>query len=507
LSRVAGENVGTYVIGQGDLALSSNYILDFTAGELEITTASLTITAVDESRQYSDPNPAWTVTYDGFVFGEDESVLGGTLTFTGDGPDSDNTTGPGLYDITPGGLTSSNYSITFVNGVLTITPEDANITYVGDRLVATTTGSATLNLRAVIEDIPDVNRGLIENATVSFEVFEDGDLIQTISGDLTQLDGNPRIAVASASFNVNEVSDARTFEIQVVVGGYYYSELETPVVAVVYIPVGDHVTGGGFIIPDDDSAGAYPSDAGSHANFGFNMKYQKKGKIITLQGEMNLVIRHEGQTYQFKSTAPVSLGINNAGEDPTAQLTYLGNLNQGNNNPLLSGVILNVTLTDRGNPGIHNDDIGFTIWNGNDLVYSNQWTGYQTERQLLDGGNLVIHKGGTSDEDVILINPEITVPDEGGIAIEVEVDHSLKVFPNPFRNRLNFRFAPVVDAQIRLELFDMTGALVEVVFEGLVEANQPVEVHYVPQLRSTAFLFYRLTIGNEVSTGKVMYQK
>jgi hypothetical protein len=140
-------------------------------------------------------------------------------------------------------------------------------------------------------------------------------------------------------------------------------------------------------------------------------------------------------------------------------------------------------------------------------VYSNQWTGYQTERQLLDGGNLVIHKGGTSDEDVILINPEITVPDEGGIAIEVEVDHSLKVFPNPFRNRLNFRFAPVVDAQIRLELFDMTGALVEVVFEGLVEANQPVEVHYVPQLRSTAFLFYRLTIGNEVSTGKVMYQK
>lgn len=53
----------------------------------------------------------------------------------------------------------------------------------------------------------------------------------------------------------------------------------------------------------------------------------------------------------------------------------------------------------------------------------------------------------------------------------------------------------------------MTGALVEVVFEGSVQANQLVELQYVPQLRNTSFLFYRLTMGTEVQNGKVMYQR
>jgi|GEM_PF-3485747 len=72
---------------------------------------------------------------------------------------------------------------------------------------------------------------------------------------------------------------------------------------------------------------------------------------------------------------------------------------------------------------------------------------------------------------------------------------------------LNFHLTPSKDTQVRLELFDMTGALVEVVFEGSVQANQLVELQYVPQLRNTSFLFYRLTMGTEVQTGKVMYQR
>ncbi|NLM92919.1 MAG: T9SS type A sorting domain-containing protein, partial [Bacteroidales bacterium] len=83
----------------------------------------------------------------------------------------------------------------------------------------------------------------------------------------------------------------------------------------------------------------------------------------------------------------------------------------------------------------------------------------------------------------------------------------LQVFPNPFREKLTFRVTAVVDAQAKLELFDMTGALIEVVFEGPVQANQMIEKQYISQLSNATFLFYRLTIGNEVSTGKVMYQK
>ncbi|MBW6499299.1 MAG: InlB B-repeat-containing protein, partial [Bacteroidales bacterium] len=95
-----------------------------------------------------------------------------------------------------------------------------------------------------------------------------------------------------------------------------------------------------------------------------------------------------------------------------------------------------------------------------------------------------------------------------GVLLHNRNDQSiLSVFPNPFRDKLTFRFAPAADTQVRLELFDMTGALVEVVYEGLVEANQLVEVQYHPRLRNTSFLFYRLTMGDELQTGKVMYQK
>jgi hypothetical protein len=386
-----------------------------------------------------------------------------------------------------------------------ITQEDAVVEYLGTRLAAIIRGSSTIDLRAMITDSNDNFPGDLTKARVKFTISAEGmddvtDTIQINSADLIY--GNTA-AIVSKTIQYSASTD-RTLEIKVEVIGYYTGSTMVP--GAVYIPKGDHVTGGGFIIPNENSFGPYASDNGSHANFGFNMKYQKKGQIWELNGEMNLVIRSGNQTYQFKSTEALSLGITNAGDHPAAQMTFRGNLNQGNNT-LLSGLILYTTMTDRGNPGINNDDIGFTIWNGNTLVYSSNWEANNTERKKLAGGNIVIHKGGTDEGDIILINPEEDAIADDGISIEMPVDMDFRVFPNPFRDRLNFRFAPVKDSQVRLELFDMTGALVEVLFEGSVAENQLVEVQYIPQLRNATFLFYRLTMGTEVRTGKVMYQK
>src|SRR5439155_26092651 len=57
------------------------------------------------------------VRYSGFVNGETPSVLGGSLSFSGAGTTA---TLPGTFTVTPGGLTSSNYNIAFVNGTLNI---------------------------------------------------------------------------------------------------------------------------------------------------------------------------------------------------------------------------------------------------------------------------------------------------------------------------------------------------------------------------------------------------
>ncbi len=88
---------------------------------LVVTPAPLTITANDASKTYDAAaySGGNGVAYAGFVNGDNAAVLGGTLTYGGNSQGAVNV---GSYAITPGGLTSSNYAISFVSGTLTINP-------------------------------------------------------------------------------------------------------------------------------------------------------------------------------------------------------------------------------------------------------------------------------------------------------------------------------------------------------------------------------------------------
>ena len=118
LARVTGETVAgsPYAITQGTLAANPNYAINFTGNTLMIGKAALFVTADDKTKVYGAADPAFTVRYAGFVNGETSAVLGGTLGFTRAPGES-----VGIYPITPGGLTSGNYAITFHAGTLTIT--------------------------------------------------------------------------------------------------------------------------------------------------------------------------------------------------------------------------------------------------------------------------------------------------------------------------------------------------------------------------------------------------
>src|SRR5678815_3812486 len=60
LSRVAGEDVGSYAIQQGSLALSGNYTLSFVGANLSITARAITVTADSKTKTYGDGDPALT---------------------------------------------------------------------------------------------------------------------------------------------------------------------------------------------------------------------------------------------------------------------------------------------------------------------------------------------------------------------------------------------------------------------------------------------------------------
>ena len=127
LSRVEGEDVGTYAITVGELTAGDNYEISFTGANLTIVKAELTVTANNHTITYGDAPAGNGVTCEGFVGEETSAVLGGTLaydfSYTQYG-DVGNT-----YTIKPKGLTSSNYEITFSTGKLTVSPKEVGLTW------------------------------------------------------------------------------------------------------------------------------------------------------------------------------------------------------------------------------------------------------------------------------------------------------------------------------------------------------------------------------------------
>jgi filamentous hemagglutinin family protein len=117
-------NVGGYAVTPGGLT-SANYTIGFAPGTLTVTPVPLTVTASDATRPYGALNPTFGATYTGFVLGQDPSVLGGTLGFTTAATQASNVGG---YAVTPGGLTSANYTIGFAPGTLTVTPVPLTVT-------------------------------------------------------------------------------------------------------------------------------------------------------------------------------------------------------------------------------------------------------------------------------------------------------------------------------------------------------------------------------------------
>ena len=105
---------------------------------LTVDKAALTITADNKVKFQGQPNPALTVTYTGFVLGETSAVL---LTQPVITTTAVTASPAGTYPITVTGATAANYIISFVNGTLTVQPQQ-NQTITFNTLPAKTYGNA-----------------------------------------------------------------------------------------------------------------------------------------------------------------------------------------------------------------------------------------------------------------------------------------------------------------------------------------------------------------------------
>lgn len=145
LTRTAGENVGTYVIKQGTLALSPNYRLTFDSAALTIVPKNISAKADAAIKTYGTSDPQLTYTFTPSLVTPD--VFSGALTREA----GENV---GTYSIQQGTLAlSANYNLSFDSALFTITPAAQAITFnsLSDKIygdsdfVLTATGGASGN--------------------------------------------------------------------------------------------------------------------------------------------------------------------------------------------------------------------------------------------------------------------------------------------------------------------------------------------------------------------------
>ncbi|MDO9365694.1 MAG: YDG domain-containing protein, partial [Methylotenera sp.] len=170
---------------------AGNYTLSGVGGvTADITKKALTVTATDAARTYDGTN--WTggngVSYSGFIAGEDDTALGGTLAYGGTAQSSRNA---GTYTLSASGLTSGNYNISYVGGNLvtskkavTLTALAASKTYDGLTSYTNTASDLTAlsgqlgvsgdTITAATQAYSDKNAGTGKTVTLSGATISDG---------------------------------------------------------------------------------------------------------------------------------------------------------------------------------------------------------------------------------------------------------------------------------------------------------------------------------------------
>ena len=332
-------------------------------------------------------------------------------------------------------------------------------------------------------------------------------------------------------------------------GGYYTNQNEGAcddqnTIIIVSAPGLDFVTGGGYIIPgnyvDADGLPQTVTPEGSllvgnelvRANFGFNAKWASNFK--KLKGNFNTILRladtEDGtiKRYQARTNTATGLIITPLYIDSDDLETLYGyradiiysrvNIRElcdldvcwGDGNATIV-----VTVFDYGEPALDGnfdnvDLIGYAVYSKKGELYFSTDTytpSYliKTEMQPITNGNIQVHGHPTNLENNY--DSEILAPAESTMeAVTLTEPTEIKVYPNPFARGqvVTFEFLSHKDTHVTLDIFGVSGNLVEKLFNADVEQDVLNTVRYTPSLKYGTY-FYRLITTDEVLTGEILY--
>ena len=86
-------------------------------------------------------------------------------------------------------------------------------------------------------------------------------------------------------------------------------------------------------------------------------------------------------------------------------------------------------------------------------------------------------------------------------------ESTFRAYPNPFTEKLNIEFSSATDTWANLEIYSITGAQLETLFNGPVSRGMMNTFEYIPRLVGSQILFYRLTLNGKTQMGKLIYNE
>ena len=122
-TATAASSVGSYVVNASGAA-DANYVLTFASGLLNVTPATLTVTADNKGKLYGAAIPTLTASYAGFVNGDTVASLDTAVSLTTTATSGSSV---GNYAVNVSSAADVNYAIMFVTGSLAVNPASLTI--------------------------------------------------------------------------------------------------------------------------------------------------------------------------------------------------------------------------------------------------------------------------------------------------------------------------------------------------------------------------------------------
>ncbi|HVM70346.1 MAG TPA: MBG domain-containing protein [Anaerolineales bacterium] len=383
---------------------SSYYNLVYLPGKLTVNPAPLVVrpNPFVPIAQYSDQGPASILpAYSGWVNGDNAAVLTTvptcSTTRTIDSP-------AGIYPITCAGGSAANYTLLYLPGIFTVTPEDAYMEYAGDNLVPV---NNNLNLRVSVWDSaaagyptsaanpetkPAATIGDITKIWVQFNIYPESTcgtstniapIYVKVSDGATLGDG-----IGTASAVVKADSETTYCVIARLVSGndggvnQYYTAPDAQTVAIsFYQDTGKFAAGGGWIADPNGSMG----------NFSFVTRADSKGKpagqlVYTYQGSYNGIAAF----FIIRSNSLTALQFTGSNYPVTGTLQgkcTIEIIRAYDSTELYSdsaATFKSVIVDTNKSPSANNDSFALTVWDKNGSLFKNIST------TLLRVGNVII---------------------------------------------------------------------------------------------------------------------